>query len=391
MSTNNYFQPTLDPTTLPFVEGPLGTAQGITASHLYQLVRELQPEDGYGFVVWGTTAPDTDTYPELVRFLWIDTTDTPHVLKEWNGATWEAFVPAEGSLNGNVLIDNTVTLSKLAVNVSDFGKVLIARSGGPAWENLADNIGTASIPFSKLLAPAGPVGAYLTLTSANQLGWQVLHGEDIISRIVNGTLPINRLVAPGATVGHVLKVHTDNTIITAADEVGEGGPSGLPSIGGSDSGKHVVVNGASDAYELVAPVTPTIPNKYVSAPQTLPTSPGTSGTINSGGMVRLAHGLGETPHITQATLVCQSADAGYAVGAAISLADIYAHSSPISTSEISRPLFQAYADGTYLWVVRAAAPYFVEAHVMSLDPSGARNAVIDLSKWKVRLVAIKFN
>lgn len=394
MSTNIYFDPTLDPTALPLIDGPCGSAHGITASHLLQLVRELQPAEGFGFVVYGNTAPDVGTYPELSRFLWVDTNDTPHVLKEWDGSGWSAFTPADDSLNGRVLIDNSVALAKLAVSVADIGKVLIARSGGPQWESVIDNIGAGTIPLSKLSAPAVPIGAYLTLTAANTLGWQVLHGEDIISRIVNGTLPINRLVAPGATVGHVLKVHTDNTIITAADAVGGGGdPAELPAYTGADSGKKLQVNGAGDGVEWVSIPTPTQPSKYISSELSLPTQPGTTGTINADGRIVMAHGFTGGPHTVEAYLICQSTDGGYAAGARISIADVYGYAPPGSYNELYRPLFQVFSDATNVYVVKAANPNQVSDWALTLGftPSASQNTVIELTKWKVQIVAIKFN
>lgn len=87
-----------------------------------------------GLIYVSASAPDVITYPDLKKWVWIDSSTSPLVLRFWNQATltWDTQVPRNGSINTDMLADGAATLAKLSVLGGTAGYVMRINPGGTA-------------------------------------------------------------------------------------------------------------------------------------------------------------------------------------------------------------------------------------------------------------------
>lgn len=222
MSLENDLVAGLDPTPLPVID----------ASQLLQMVQQATPSAKRAFIYFSFDQPDIVSNPWLIKYLWLDPSSMPMIIKLFNQTTasWEPLTNAALSITNGMIAYGTIDTGKIkpggayqllrtdptgllvewwtlqfaansidvvslkkSVTGGDFLRTTVDGSG-VEWHtfNIGDYLGIASLS-SDVLQSSGVVGDVLFVQdSAGHTSW-----DSIIDLIVKGSLPIDRL-SPGA-------------------------------------------------------------------------------------------------------------------------------------------------------------------------------------------------
>lgn len=241
----------------PLIEGPCGTAPGLTPELLLALVSQATFDTPYGPVINTTSTPPTDAVSR--RGLWINN----GIFRYWNGTTntWDLWSPGLSSLNGNVIIANTLPLNRINQLSSDYGKILTAGAGGPSWQTLVYN----NIPLSAL-AVTGSTGQFLGFIGPNLLGAVSLDSATIVNLLGLCSLPISKLVASNPAGVYNVQVNSGGCLTLIAAPSGGSGVT-VPTPGTGDIGKQLVA-GSGGTVAWAAPAQQI--SKYSTTPVSIP-------------------------------------------------------------------------------------------------------------------------
>jgi len=128
----------------------------VTAAQIQQITSTAQPISTRGFVIKQSTTPDVANNARFTRYLWLDSSVDPPILKRYKTSTtsWVEVVPSDGSIVTAQLADLSVTTAKLANSAVTTAKLA---SSSVATANLIDGavteakIGTNAVTTSKVI------------------------------------------------------------------------------------------------------------------------------------------------------------------------------------------------------------------------------------------------
>jgi hypothetical protein len=167
-----------------FVNGVDFTSRtNITQSILNQAVNSASPATNKGLVIFTNGAPNVANDPKLRRYIWLDTSFNPPVLKVYdtNTATWASNTVSAGSIGTLQLADaavSTVKIANLAVDNSKLADDSVTSPKIVDGTIVAADLGANSVTAVKI-AP-GVVGA-------TQLGTNVINNSHLQGGIIQPT------------------------------------------------------------------------------------------------------------------------------------------------------------------------------------------------------------
>lgn len=293
--------------------GPIPGACITSAGELDAMITGSLPVAPNGWVWTSATAPDVVTYPILARWIWVDLTDPAKPIKRcWNStmSSWDAELPADGSITGAMLADHTIGPIKLDVTGGSPLYVLRINNAGTSVEytdpqNLFD--ATHRLPVDHLALSAA--GSYVLTSDGTTNTWATK-----ASFFAGVTYAINQIDTTGAADPSVLSF--------------VGGTLGYRTVAASIANDTLPVtkiqhdaalniprtNAAGTAVEWATPeqiVTTLLP--YVTVGYNTPTA-SRQPLPAAGSALSFNHGLVTAPLRFGALVFCTTADAGFSVG-----------------------------------------------------------------------------
>jgi hypothetical protein len=354
----------------PFIEpGPVPGTVINSPGELDAMVSSAQPAEDHGMTYRGDTAPDIATYSIYENFLWIDTSGPRIIRRHYNADTfaWDAELPADGSITGDMIADNTITLAKIYATPGLGGYVMRLNAGSTAvvWDAPVNLYGNDEFPITKLEYSAA--GSYVLSSNGTTNSWAT-----VISLISAGSIALSKIDTTGAAENKGLFYYSaalgwqyvetmlrDN--MTPLNKLELGAANTIP-----------VINSAGTAWTMLTPsqflsIFTGLINQTNNTPdQDIPAA--------AGGFT-YDHNVGSVPRV-EWFLVCRTADLNFAVGDEVPVSCI---GSDVSGTDDQYPLFVFRASATTLYCRRASsgAIYLLDA------TSGVLSAITE-SSWKFK-------
>jgi hypothetical protein len=142
------------------------------------MVSSAQPAEDHGMTVRAATAPDIGTYPIYANFIWIDTSGPRVIKRTYNTSlfTWDAELPANLSITGAMIANQTITLGKIYPTPGLGGYVmrLNGASNAVIWDSPLNLFNDDEVPISWLELP-GP-GTFVLSTTGGTTSWATVAG-----------------------------------------------------------------------------------------------------------------------------------------------------------------------------------------------------------------------
>lgn len=301
----------------PFIEpGPIPGTVINSPGELDAMVSGGQPGVAHGMTYRGATTPDIATYSIYENFLWIDTSGPRIIRRHYNTATfaWDAELPADGSITGDMIADNTITLAKLYATPGLGGYVLRLNGASTAvvWDAPANLFGADEFPIVNLEYSA--VGSYVLSSNGTTNSWAT-----VISLIADGSIAFTKLSTTGAVERKVLAYYSaalgyqyvetllrDNT--TPINKLELGSPNALVSVNAA---------GTSMEYRTISQLITLLGAQLRPAQSTPEAVPA------AGSSVSVNHGLGSTPSYVEWRLICITAEFGFVKDQEVPISQIY--------------------------------------------------------------------
>ena len=307
----------------------------LTQAQLLQMMSQMVPLSNMGGVIFQSSTPDVATNTRFSRYIWLDSTSLPPVLKVYDGSAFGGVSPAAGTVTTASIADLAVILTKMAyASAADLTKakyVLRIKADGLGVEVVALETGLSEI--------SGGIGLSLLSTSGASEAGKFLRwsGSALdysnITPAVDFTAAKSNLIppaslSPGAVstqlvtdssgvVGWAATAFSIPTAGVTLDKLGNNTAGG-----GAPSDLQVPTYTAGGGAAVWT--TPKIAKEFS---HTFVTANVTHGTSTDGRLpaattfVRfsVAHGLAAIPKQVEVVLVNVSADQGYASGEEIEL------------------------------------------------------------------------
>ena len=326
--------------------GPIPGACITSAGELDAMITGALPVAPNGWVWTSATAPDVVTYTIYKRWIWVDLTDPAKPIKRcWNStmSSWDAELPADGSITGAMLADHTIGLIKLDVTGGSPLYVLRINNAGTSVEytdpqNLFD--ATHRLPVDHLALSSA--GSYLLTSDGTTNVWATK-----ASFFAGVTYAINQIDTTGAVsptvlsyVGTTLAYRTvvaataDNTL--PVTKLVPDGALYLPRT--NAAGTAVEWASPSQIYNSIA--------QYISTGYT--TQSASYQAISAPVTLTFAHGLGVVPSRFGAWIVCITAEYGYVAGDRVNI--------PLSTTGGTFAFYEVGANSTQIKVAISQLP-----------------------------------
>ena len=188
----------------------------ITKSDVQQAIVQAQPKVDVGFIILSDDAPDVATYPNLARFLWLQTSGGVALkrLYYYNGTNWTLLL----LLTEDDILAGSITLDKFSLSgASAYNIIQVnAAATGLIFTSIIDAIINGSVPLLKLRSPdveAGAAGTYVLMGIGS--AWILTSMTNLPALFTDNTVPIAKLVRGGAsTAGLLLTTSADGTSIS---------------------------------------------------------------------------------------------------------------------------------------------------------------------------------
>lgn len=358
---------------------PVALATIGTPGELEAQVSQAVPGTNVGLVWYSATAPDVITYPELKRFMWVDTSGARIVHRHWNQATlsWETELPANNSITNDMLVGE-ITLDKLSTVGSVEGYIIRLVSGLIVWDDPSNMFTSGGFLYddAAMKLPAS-AGSWVQFSNGTTTGWTdfpTLFGTQTlaINRFSTaGALTLQALSYVGTTLGYnyVETLLRDNT--TPLTKLAPGGALTIPRT-----------NAANTALEWVTSITIAaagktgVLTKFTTAELSIPAA--------AGAISPQAHGLPGAPDLIIWSIVCKTAEAGFAINDVVPLTSVFRGSG--SADDAIAPFIYR-ADATYLYMRRCSDATMLLT--VDDDDTGAPTALTD-ANWRLKCTAIYF-
>lgn len=329
----------------PFLEpGPTPGTVISSPGELDALVASGQPGEDHGMTYRSATAPDIATYPIYENFVWIDTSGPTVIKRTYNTTlfTWDAESPAAGSITGDMLADETITLGKIYPTPGLGGYVmrLNLASNAVIWDSPLNLFDDDEVPISWLELPGA--GTFALSTTGGTTSWAT-----VISLIADDELPLAKLDTSGSAekkalsyLSGVLGYNYVETLLrtnqTPINSLELGSNSAVPGI--SADGTQWQFYTPSQLGQLL--------RSQLQASSTgeivVPASEGAA-------ITPYAHGLGQAPGHARWVFVCKITDADYPVGYEVDIGWV-----TDQQGGDSNPCWVTMANSSYLELRRAA-------------------------------------
>ena len=180
----------------PFLApGPVPGTSINSPGELDALVASAQPGADHGMVYRAATAPDIATYPIYANFIWIDTSGPSVIKRTYNTSlfTWDAELPAAGSITGDMLADETITLDKIFPTPGLGGYVMRLNAGSTAvvWDAPANLYTNNTFAIANLTYSTA--GTFVLSSTGSANSWAT-----IPSLLATGDIALSKLSTSGA-------------------------------------------------------------------------------------------------------------------------------------------------------------------------------------------------
>lgn len=294
----------------PFLEpGPTPGTVINSPGELDALVASGQPGVDHGMVYRKATAPDIATYPIYGNFIWIDTSGPRPIKRTYNTTlfTWDAELPADGSITGDMLADGTITLSKIFPTAGLGGYVMRLNGASTAvvWDAPANLFSANTFAIANLTYSGA--GTFVLSSNGSANAWAT-----IPSLLATGDIALSKLSTTGAATNKVIHYNGSTLGYEYPDQLLRTNQVGLNAL---ELGSNSAIPGISADGSQWQFYTPSqLANLLREQLQTSNTGeiavPGAEGDA----ITPYAHGLGVAPGTVRWVFVCKITDAGYPVG-----------------------------------------------------------------------------
>ena len=357
----------------PFLApGPVPGTSINSPGELDALVASAQPGADHGMTYRDTTAPDIATYPIYANFIWIDTSGPSVIKRTYNTSlfTWDAEVPGNDSITGDMIQDNTITLDKIYATAGLGGYVMRLNAGSTAviWDAPANLYTNNSFAVAKLTYSTA--GTFVLSSTGAANTWAT-----IPSLLATGDIALSKLSTSGALSGQVIYYNGAALAYGYPDQLLRTNEVGLNALELSAGNNIPTINSAGTAWEMKTPsqFAALFTNYFAQAPQSssLITVPASEGTA----ITPITHGLGGVPRNVRWVMVCDSSDAGYPDDMEVDLANFFA-----AGGGDSNTAWTTFASVTEIGLRRVV---WVQTLSVGHYTTGAVTG-IDTAKWKLR-------
>lgn len=206
----------------------------VTQAGLNALVNNATVATNKGMVIWTNNSPSVAANPKLVRYIWMDTSQNPPVLKTYNtnSGAWAAASVGTGSIGTAQLADSAVSTVKIANQAVDNSKLAddsVTSAKIVDGTIAAGDLGANSVTRAKLY-PAVIDGTLLTNNAVSgtniasgsisnshlALGFQVFNTNIAANSIANSNLQANVIQGTNIASGVISNSHIANTELSYA-------------------------------------------------------------------------------------------------------------------------------------------------------------------------------
>lgn len=329
----------------PFLEpGPTPGTVINSPGELDALVASGQPGTDHGMTYRKATAPDIATYPIYGNFIWIDTSGARPIKRTYNPSlfTWDAELPADGSITGAMLADSTITLAKIYPTAGLGGYVmrLNSLSNAVVWDAPANLFAANTFAIANLTYSGA--GTFVLSSNGSANSWAT-----ISSLLSTGDIALSKISTSGAVANQVIYYNGSALAYGYPDQLLRTNEVGLNSLelGAAATFPGINAGGTAWTFYNVTQLATLLRSQLATANTGEISIPAAEGDE----ITPIAHGLGVTPSIVRWVVRCKITEANFAVGKEVSINCV------INTNDAGDvPAFQDFADSTYLELVRTA-------------------------------------
>jgi hypothetical protein len=341
----------------------------ITGSQLMQSINQLAPLSSKGLVIYGSSAPDVASNARYARYLWIDTSAAPYVVKYYNGAAWVSITIGAGAITNTMIATAAVSLLaadgttyKITRAYDDANDATKARymlwldANGKRVEiaSLSSVLATSSGTIAGIAGLAAGTDDQVLRMNGAAIQWETLN---FASSIADGSLTPAKLTV--ATPGYIIRADSGTGIpayvqylpLTNID------PTGFVAY------QAFRRNTGNTAWEAYSPLR---------ASGTVNSTGADTGVAGVAGLETIAHGLVATPVTYKLYLKNLITDGGWAVNDEVPIEGFH----EITTGT---PAGASYADGTNI--------YFRYCDDVLRGQNKATGAAFSLTRANWRMVA----
>lgn len=348
----------------PFLEpGPTPGTVINSPGELDALVAAGQPGVDHGMTYRKATAPDIATYPIYGNFIWIDTSGARPIKRTYNPSlfTWDAELPADGSITGAMLADSTITLAKIYPTAGLGGYVmrLNSLSNAVVWDAPANLFSANTFAIANLTYSGA--GTFVLSSNGSANSWAT-----ISSLLSTGDIALSKISTSGALNNQVIYYNGSALAYGYPDQLLRTNEVGLNALELGDANNIPTINAAGTAWEMKTPAQfLDLFEDFIRAGTTDEEAVPTAGST-----ALLTHGLGEVPKQLRVVMVCHTPENGISANEEVELSAFVCYEA-LSTDDTIFPAFGVRCNTNDVKVVRNAS---FSGNFGVIDSSGAMAA-----------------
>lgn len=354
------------------IPGPIQQICWSSAGEFDAMVSGSTLKPTFGLVVRSAIAPDVITYPIFKNFTWEDISSTPLVVRYWNSAmsSWDAQVPASGSIVNSMIANHTIKPIKFDTTGGNPGNVY--RVNGTGTDVIFDdpqNLFSSASPLQVGVLSKSPVGSYVLVDN----GVAVPSWALVSSLFTAGGVPLSAISVSGALSGQVLTYNGVNLVYNYPDLLLRALSLGIGLLTPGPANNIPIVNALGTAVtwgtpaDIVAVLLPYVQSNYVTPPASYQAPPASTSSA------QFAHGLGALPAKAGGFITCVTIDGGIAVGTTVPWDCVYTVGGGVFAS------YMILYDSTNIYLI--TPPSLGSAY--EIQTTAGTPQAIDVSKWKV--------
>ena len=360
---------------------PVALATIGSPGELEQQVSQAVPGTNVGFVWYSATAPDVITYPELKRFVWVDTSGARIVKRHWNNGTlsWETETPDNNSIT-NAMLQGDITIDKLSEVGAVEGYILRYVSGVISWDDPSNMFTPGGFLYDDAaMKLPGTAGTWVQHSNGTTTGW-----TSFATLFAAQTVAIAKIATTGALTQQALSYVGTTLGYNYVETLLRDGQTPITKLTPSTAKYVPRTNAAGTALEWVAAST------IVDEGRAGAVKKFTSGLINipaaGAAITPVTHGLAARPDHYQWFLVCNDAagEAGFAQNDEVALLSTFSFD---SGADDRGPYFSQWVDATNLYLRRDSSAGGI---INIFDKTTGTATNITDSKWRLKCVAVYF-
>ena len=172
------------------------TPSTVTVENVTNMIRGIAPAADIGLVLIQATTPNVTLYPELARFLWLNSANG--TLNRYNSISWVK-VKAEPQIAGGSLDIDTLSV----LGVSPLRVAAVNSTGTEAiWETITNLLKSSDLP---VVSGTGPKVLHI-------IGTNVMYKVLDFSEFADKVIPYGKLSAPTGNTGKSFRVKADGGV-----------------------------------------------------------------------------------------------------------------------------------------------------------------------------------